>query len=115
MQLTMADIQRMHLRRAIRQQHLGEPTSRGPDIEGDGACRIERPDVEGVRQFQPGAGDPWVRVPGHLNFGASCNRLRGFARRCAIHRHDARLDQRLSAGAAGGEGQINEALVEARL
>src|ERR1700691_433260 len=52
-ELSVADIDGDHLRRAVREQHVGEASGRGADVEADVALRIECEGVERGGKLDP--------------------------------------------------------------
>ena len=57
-ELSAADVDRNDLRRAARQEHVGEASGRGADVEADEARRIEREGVERRGELDPAARRP---------------------------------------------------------
>ena len=53
--LAVADIDRVHLRRAVRQQHIGEAAGGGADVEADAARRREAEVTQRMVELQPAA------------------------------------------------------------
>ena len=51
----MADVDRVHLGRAMRQQHVGEASGRGADVETDAASRRQAEVVQRVVELQAAA------------------------------------------------------------
>jgi hypothetical protein len=56
-ELSVADVERDHARRAALQQNVGEPAGRGTDVEGIETGDVDPERIERVRELVPGAGD----------------------------------------------------------
>ena len=54
-ELAVADIDRMYLRRAMRQQHIGEAAGGGADVEADPPGRRQAEMAQRVVELQPAA------------------------------------------------------------
>ncbi len=106
-ELSVADIDGDHLRRSVREQHVGEASGRGADVEADVALRIEGEGVERGGKLDPTARRPGVERLG-LDRRVTRNLFRGLLHRDAADADKPGRDRGLSAGAAGKEAALDE-------
>ena len=106
-ELSVTDIDGDDLRRAAREQNVGEASGRGADVEADEAPRIEREGVERGGKLDPAARRPGVgrlgldrRVVGHL--------FRGLLERDPADADQPGRDRGLSARPARKEAALDE-------
>ena len=106
-ELSVADIDGDDLRRAAREQDVGEASGRGADVEADEARRIEREGVERGGELDPAARRPGV---GRLGFDRRVARdlFRGLLERDAADADEPGRDRGLRARAARKEAALDE-------
>ena len=111
MQLVVPDIDRIDLARAARQQHLGEATGRGPDIEARAPRRIEAEMIERSGELDAAARHERIR-----RFRAQDRIRRDFRRslgdRHVVHADEPGLDGRLRLGAALEQAALDQQPVD---
>ena len=106
-ELSVADIDGDDLRRAAREQDVGEASGRGADVEADEARRIEREGVERGGKLDPAARRPGV---GRLGFDrrVARNLFRGLLERDPADADQPGRDRGLRAGPARKEAALDE-------
>ena len=106
-ELSVTDIDGDDLRRAAREQDVGEASGRGADVEADEASRIEREGVE-----RGGKLDSAPRRPGMRRLGfdrrVTGNLFRGLLERDSADADQPGRDRGLSAGATRKEAALDE-------
>jgi hypothetical protein len=59
-ELTMSDVDRVDLRRSMRQHDVGEAAGRGADVDADSSGEIDGEVLDRLGQLHPPAADPWM-------------------------------------------------------
>jgi hypothetical protein len=98
MELPTADIDGIDLGRPAGEQHIGEPSGRGADVESHPPLGVEAESIEGGGKLEPAAGD--------IRRGARLDRKSGAGRdqRARLQRRHARHAHAPSPHEVGGSG-----------
>ena len=106
MKLVAPDIDGVDAGSAALEQHLGEASGRGANIERDEALRVEAEGVERRCQLEPAAGDERRDASASTDkAGAGIEQRPRLQRRHALDAHRAEADE--VGGARAGHGQTS--------
>ena len=103
MKLVAPDIDGVDAGSAALEQHLGEASGRGANIECDEALRVEAEGVERRCQLEPAAGHERRDIRVDRKAGAGIEQRPRLQRRHALDAHRAEADE--VGGARAGHGQ----------
>jgi hypothetical protein len=112
-ELTASDIDRVDPRRALRQQDIGKPAGRSPDIECDKAGDGDGEMVERMGELGAAARYPGVVAPAYFEAGRVGDRFAGLGDAPITGKDDTGEDQRLGPLPAFRQPAFDEQLVGA--
>lgn len=108
MELPSADIDGIDLGRAAGEQHVGEASGRGADIERNPPRRLQPEGLQGGRELEPAAGDVGRGARLDLKDRAGGDQRPRLQRRHAGHAHGAAPHQVGGLGARGGQTSFHQ-------
>src|SRR5690606_11976145 len=114
-QLALADIDGVDLRRAVLQQYVGEAAGGGTHIDADAPLHRETEMLQAMGQLDAAAADPGMRLAAHFKLRIGADRMARLVEALLARKHQAGHDGGLGLGPAFRQPALHQRLIEPHL